>query len=481
MSCVESPYIQPRLDLAWLADVDGQFFPPAASSHWIPSEMAQMLMPPQPEPFPPNFTDRAVYPACPAWGPSMHPSPIDPDAQLPLHPAFSLGGRDATVPFDGPHPFPSTASTPQESGPSTPVQTSYEPQYAPINATYSASYAPMAQNMHPSVADGSGMFAPQAQSRSGRHTGSHATQAASFAYTNSFVGSNQKRKREEQDISDPSPIPPKKACVGKRRARGCAFQEKHPEIQKSIIEWQLDPLVGQQSSSAPPPFLPVPAPPPVHCATRFASSNATLPPGPVRWPVTFVQVPPTGKIPPIGAVNHRTTTTGEQPFVTGQQPIAINKQPFVIDHKGFVRLDNLVCGPKNEPLPKILPGQNPMLLMSLYRGSELAARRKREGPSFYGNELYNPYTRERAVLRIVHNWAEAWVFFKRLRDRARAVEDLESLEVNSPPPIEPSVPDAAPAIEASVPTSPPQAPAVDAPVPFEDQIFDFTKFCDGEY
>jgi hypothetical protein len=72
----------------------------------------------------------------------------------------------------------------------------------------------------------------------------------------------------------------------------------------------------------------------------------------------------------------------------------------VRNHLAFIRVDRLLYGRNNQPLPKPLP-KGVKLVISLYRGADLEARRQREGPNFYGNEMFDTRTGARGVLRIM--------------------------------------------------------------------------------
>ncbi|KAJ7749531.1 hypothetical protein DFH07DRAFT_828692, partial [Mycena maculata] len=123
----------------------------------------------------------------------------------------------------------------------------------------------------------------------------------------------------------------------------------------------------QQCNSLPPPAKPTP---------RGTGRQR----GPANHPLVLFAVPPEG-IP--DAVDERSLT---EPLVN------------VDDNNKYIRLDRMVFGPENMPANRFQPGRS--WAFSLIGGPALAALREKEGSSFYGNELYNPYTRTRFVLRI---------------------------------------------------------------------------------
>ncbi|KAJ7461549.1 hypothetical protein FB451DRAFT_485440 [Mycena latifolia] len=92
---------------------------------------------------------------------------------------------------------------------------------------------------------------------------------------------------------------------------------------------------------------------------------------PVKVPRVLYQVLPDGTLPPA--------------------------DPQAAYQNGRVHLHNLVCGETNTPIP---PNPRGRYCITLLTGARLVDAQYKEGRRFYGNELYDPCTHERWVLRV---------------------------------------------------------------------------------
>ncbi|KAJ6531252.1 hypothetical protein B0H19DRAFT_1384461 [Mycena capillaripes] len=203
-------------------------------------------------------------------------------------------------------------------------------------------------------------------------------------------GRKRKRVEKKETINPPS----KRA-----RARGVKFHEKHPEIQAKIITFAANPSRANTPSRGNTPPVPrnvkpaslsrqvIPPPPSAEHGSQPASRDPDSQAGrPASYPVTLIQVPSGGLLSPsLDEAAHYAPPADVQPSN---------------NHLAFIRIDRLLYGKNNLPLPKPLP-KGDKLIVSLFRGVALDERRRREGNEFYGNELYDPRTDARVVLRIL--------------------------------------------------------------------------------
>ncbi|KAK7038116.1 hypothetical protein R3P38DRAFT_537688 [Favolaschia claudopus] len=99
---------------------------------------------------------------------------------------------------------------------------------------------------------------------------------------------------------------------------------------------------------------------------------------------------------------------------------------------GQTRGMKLVFGKRNHDLALLDPAKKKKLLVNIYRGNQLEARRKREGAAFYGNEFLDPRAQHAPwVLRIFDNREEYYESNPHLRPPPQE-EEAASMDVATP-------------------------------------------------